>query len=91
MPALSETSRLVGLRFPAQLVQHGHAAHPQARVAQPRIHLALSVGLPGARAQHDVAHHTAQPIDRVPPRLALHQLQQAGQAGLLQLPMVFGQ
>ena len=46
-------------------MQHGDAAHPQARVAQPVIHGALNIGLPGPPAQQDVAHHTGQPIDRI--------------------------
>ncbi len=43
------------------------------------------------RPQQDVAHHTSQTIDRVPPRLALHQLQQVRQALQVKLPVVFGQ
>ena len=39
----------------------------------------------------DVAHHTSQTIHRVPPRLALHQLQQARQAVQIKLPVVFDQ
>ena len=42
---VAEQPRLVGVRLPAQLVQHGHAAHPQVGVAQARIHGALHIRL----------------------------------------------
>ena len=39
---VAKQSRLVGLRLPAQLVQHGHAAHPQVRMGAVRLRSARS-------------------------------------------------